>query len=118
MQKWCIIKNRKGVSRLAVNQEVRKIAEIIRQSIPAEQIYLFGSHAYGKPHKHSDYDIYVIIPDDSLRPIEAMQQAQRAIYPLRLNVPVDVMATTRSDFNQMKNLITLERTVNQRGILL
>jgi len=103
---------------MEISQEIQQIAEVIRQAVPAEQIYLFGSHAYGEPHEHSDYDFFVVIPDNAMRPIEAMQQAQRAIYPLRLNVPVDVLATTRSDFNQMKDLITLEHTVNQRGILL
>jgi len=30
-------------------------------------------------HKDSDFDIYVVIPDDSMRPIEAMQKTGRAL---------------------------------------
>jgi predicted nucleotidyltransferase len=38
-----------------------------------DSIYLFGSHAYGTPTADSDFDLYVVIPDDGIRPVEAMQ---------------------------------------------
>ncbi|MCL2195242.1 MAG: nucleotidyltransferase domain-containing protein [Oscillospiraceae bacterium] len=105
---------------MEISQEIRDIAEVIRQAVPAEQIYLFGSYAYGEPNEHSDYDFYVVIPDGSMRPIEAMQRAQGAIYsPQRkTRMPVDVLATTKSDFEKMKSLLSLERTVHRKGILL
>ena len=104
---------------MAITPEIQQIADIIRQAVPAERIYLFGSHAYGTPHEHSDYDFYVVIPDGSMRPIEAAQKAYRALTPLGSNrPPVDILASTRSDFDQRKNLITLERTIDRRGISL
>jgi predicted nucleotidyltransferase len=42
---------------MPISREIERIAETIRQAVPAEKIYLFGSYAYGKPHKDSDYDI-------------------------------------------------------------
>ena len=50
------------------NQEIINITEAIKQAIPAERIYLFGSHAYGKPNPNSDYDFFVVIPDGGIRP--------------------------------------------------
>ena len=37
------------------------ITKIIADTVPVETIYLFGSHAYGTPHKDSDLDLYVVL---------------------------------------------------------
>jgi DNA polymerase sigma len=37
-----------------VRAELDKLTELIINAIPVEQIYLFGSYAYGTPHKYSD----------------------------------------------------------------
>jgi len=105
---------------MTVSPEIKRIADTIRQAVPAERIYLFGSHAYGTPHKDSDYDFYVIIPEGSMRPIEAMQQAQRALIPLGHRIPpVDVKAATQSKFDQRRNWVnTVEKDVAQKGVLL
>jgi len=104
---------------MAPNQEIQNIAEIIAQAVPAEQIYLFGSYAYGQPNVNSDYDFFLVIPDGAMRPIEAMQKAHRAIYPMRLNMAVDILATTRSKFIAMRNAInSVEKEVYHKGILL
>ena len=104
---------------MAPNQDIQNIADVIGRAVPAEQIYLFGSYAYGQPHANSDYDFFLVIPDGAMRPIEAMQQARRAIYPMRLNMPVDVLATTQSKFNAMRNALnSVEKEVAQKGVLL
>ena len=78
---------------MIITQDIKTIAETIRKAVPAEKIYLFGSYAYGMPHKNSDYDFYIIIPEGSMRPIEAMQKAHRALYVLGASIPaVDVVA--------------------------
>jgi len=105
---------------MAVNQEIQKITELIRQTVPAERIYLFGSHAYGTPHKDSDYDFYVIIPEGSMRPIEAMQKAYRALYPIAASIPnVDVVASTQRNFDLMRRRTnTIEGDIAEKGVLL
>ena len=83
-----------------------------------EQIYLFGSHAYGTPNTDSDYDLYIVIADDSLRPLEAARKARRAISTVNRKTPVDVIADYRSRFEQRKKLNTLERKVSNEGVVL
>jgi len=101
-----------------VNSDILRIAETISQAIPAEKIYLFGSYAYGQPHKDSDYDFYVIIPDGSMRPIEAMQKAQRSLNKDRPTVAIDILAGTTSNFSRMRHLVnTIEKEVDQKGVL-
>jgi hypothetical protein len=48
----------------AIRAELDKLTELIINAIPVEKIYLFGSYAYGKPHKYSDLDLYVVLKDD------------------------------------------------------
>ena len=54
--------------------EIKAITEVIKETVDCEKIYLFGSFAYGEPHKDSDLDFYVVIPDDADRPIEVKQK--------------------------------------------
>ena len=105
---------------MEISPEIRRIADTIRQAVPVEKIYLFGSHAYGTPHKDSDYDFFLVVPDGGMRPIEAMQEAQLAVAKSMRwrTTPIDILATTRSSFDEMKNLITLERVVDRKGIAL
>jgi len=101
---------------MLINPEIEAITEAIKNAVPAEQIYLFGSYAYGQPHSDSDYDFFVVIPD-GMRPLEAMQKAQQAI--VKRSRPVDVLANTRSGFDKQKRWIaTVEKAVSQKGVLL
>ncbi|MCL2106213.1 MAG: nucleotidyltransferase domain-containing protein [Oscillospiraceae bacterium] len=101
-----------------VNQEIQQIAEIIKQTVPAERIYLFGSHAYGQPNRHSDYDFFVVLPDDFSRSRDATRQIQRAVAHTPLMTPIDVLAATVQRFDEMKKYNTLERKVYREGVLL
>jgi predicted nucleotidyltransferase len=106
---------------MTVSPEIRRIADTIRQAVPVEKIYLFGSYAYGAPHKDSDYDFFLVIPDGVMRPMEAMQQSQLAVARSmrRRTTPIDILATSQSNFNRMRNLInTVEKDVDQKGVLL
>jgi predicted nucleotidyltransferase len=99
------------------NKELETIKQSILDTINANEIYLFGSYAYGMPHKDSDFDIYVVIPDDSMRPIEAMQKIGHAIS--RKNIrSVDILVGRESVFNQRKQLPTIERMIFRDGVKL
>jgi predicted nucleotidyltransferase len=52
--------------------EVLDQLEVIKTAVLAaapetEAIYLFGSYAYGQPHKESDLDILVVVPKNESR---------------------------------------------------
>ena len=48
----------------AIKSELDTLKEIIIRTVPVEQIWLFGSYAYGTPHKDSDLYLYVVLKDD------------------------------------------------------
>ncbi len=97
--------------------ELENIKQVILNTIEAEAIYLFGSYAYENHSEESDYDIYIVIPDDSIRPIEAMQMIGTAIYKEQKK-PIDILVSRSSVFHQRKNLPTIERTVVRDGVML
>lgn len=97
--------------------ELENIKRIILNTIKTEAIYLFGSYAYGTPLEESDYDIYIVIPDDGPRPVEAMQIVGKAIYQEQKKA-IDILVNKSSVFHQRKNLPTIERTIARDGVLL
>jgi predicted nucleotidyltransferase len=99
-----------------VRAELDKLKELIINAIPVEQIYLFGSYAYGKPHKDSDLDLYVVLKDGlPMRDLDAGLQISLAI-ARKKSMPVDIIAKNKSDFVNRLGDITLERVVNRDGI--
>lgn len=41
---------------------IRRFARQVASQFQPDKIFLFGSHAYGKPHADSDVDILVVMP--------------------------------------------------------
>ena len=100
----------------AVQAELDKLKDLIINAMPVEQIYLFGSYAYGKPHRDSDLDLYVVLKDDvQMRDLDAGLQIRMAI-ARKKSMPVDIIAKKKRDFVSRLDDITLERIVNRDGI--
>jgi len=100
----------------AIRVELEKLKELIVNAISVEQIYLFGSHAYGTPHKNSDLDLYVVLKDDvPMRDLDAGLQIRMAI-ARKKSMSVDIITKKKKDFVKRLDEITLERKVNRDGI--
>jgi len=102
----------------SVQAELDKLKELIINAIPVEQIYLFGSYAYGTPHKDSDLDLYVVLKDEvEMREIDASIIIMNAICDVK-TIPVDIISTKKSRYLWLKNGPTMERKIAREGILL
>ena len=88
------------------------------QTVSCETIYLFGSYAYGIPNEDSDYDFFIILPDNGIRPLDAIQNISLALIGKTNKKPVDVLAKRHSEFDHRKDLITLEKEVFEKGIII
>jgi predicted nucleotidyltransferase len=100
----------------ALQSELNTLKEIITSIVPVEQIWLFGSYAYGIPHKDSDLDLYVILKDDvQMRLIDAAITIRIAI-GRKKTMPVDVITNTISKYRERSKYPTLERTIAYKGI--
>lgn len=101
----------------AVRDQLDTICRIIRDTVDVEKIYLFGSYAYGTPNKDSDFDIYVVIPDGGMEPLDAMRNIVGAMF-YKVNMPTDVLADYESRFQKYRKLPTLQRKIAREGVLL
>jgi len=99
--------------------DIREITEIIKEAVPVERIYLFGSYAYGEPHADSDYDFFVVIPDGGMKAIDAAFKARRSFSKLGYRrKPIDLLADHKSRFTQRSMLNTMERKIHNEGVVL
>ncbi len=72
--------------------------EIVRRLVAAlrpEEIYLFGSHAQGTAHRHSDLDLLVVVSDDAGDRHELAARGYLALYGVR--VPIDLVVQYCAD---------------------
>jgi len=75
-----------------------KIIEMVVGALHPEQVYLFGSHAYGRPHRHSDLDLLVVVADDAGDPDTLALAGRRAL--LSCPIPVDILVYHRSEMDK------------------
>ena len=96
------------------------LAEIVRRladTYHPERIYLFGSTARGDAGPDSDYDIMVVVPDQSPPEHRNCDLAYRVLRGLR--VAKDVLVWPRSEFEKRLHLgASLPSTVVREGKLL
>lgn len=91
-----------------------EVVERLRQALHPEDIYLFGSHAYGTPDRRSDLDLLVIVRESELSWYRRGAAAYKALRGI--GVAVDVLVYTREEFDTRSSLpISLERTVREKG---
>jgi predicted nucleotidyltransferase len=101
-----------------IKDELSVLKDIIVETVPVEQIYLFGSYANGTPNSDSDLDIYVVMSENAdIREIDAMRLIHRAIRDKK-TLPVDVVVGKEKKFNQRKAAPTIERQIVQEGVVL
>jgi predicted nucleotidyltransferase len=96
------------------------LQEILRRLIETfrpEQIYLFGSKARGEAGADSDYDLLIVVPDDTPRERRRSRLAYQALRGTR--TAADVLIWTREDFDSRLHLpASLPATIIREGKLL
>jgi len=105
--------------RIKVNDDIIAIVDSILNTVgnSCHKIILFGSYAYGIPDKDSDYDIYVVLDDDSEKPILVLQNIYQYMCDTNY-IPVDILANYKSRFEWRSTQPTIERTIANRGVVL
>ena len=99
----------------SVKNELSDICQIIDATVETEKIYLFGSYAYGTPTDDSDYDLCVIIPENSMRPVDAVKAIRRALLPLQ-TMSLDILVYRADTFFRRAQGVTMERKIKRDGI--
>ena len=99
-----------------IEDEIDTLKEIIIRTVPVEQIWLFGSYAYGTPQKDSDLDFYVVLRDDAeTREFDAEVKILEEIGRVK-TMPVDIIANKKSKYLRLTAGPTMERKIAREGI--
>jgi predicted nucleotidyltransferase len=101
-----------------VKLELEMLKNTIVDTLPVEQVILFGSYAYGTPHKDSDLDLYVVMKDSvEMREIDACCLIMRAI-SRKKTMPVDIICGKKARFANRCAGPTMERKIARDGMVL
>jgi uncharacterized protein len=96
-----------------LNETVRRIVAALQPTT----IYLYGSHAYGKPHPDSDVDLLVVVNHSELPPHRRAVAAYRALRGLFF--PAEVKVVTEAELERRAQWSTsIERVVLDKGQVL
>lgn len=94
-----------------------RVVERLRSGLRPESIYLYGSHAYGRPHRDSDVDVLVVVGETDKPPYAREAEAYKLLRGLR--VPVELRVVTRREFEEHAQWrSSIEREVKEKGVRL
>lgn len=99
------------------DREIEQIKDVLVENISPIKVYLFGSFANGTAREDSDYDLYIVVKDETNDLADLTAQAYKSIRPVKSRL-VDVVIGTESRFESRKNRMTLENEVWSNGVLL
>ena len=96
---------------------LQEITERLVAEFRPEQIFIFGSHAWGIPDADSDLDLLVIVSRSNLSPTRRAARAHRVLQGL--NISKDVLVRTRAEVERFRHVpASLEHQVLKRGTIL
>ena len=82
-----------------------------------EQIWLFGSYAWGEPDEHSDLDFLVVVAESDASPLKRAQRAHHCLGGL--SMAKDVLVKTRAEFAPFCDVLpSLTYRITHEGRLL
>ena len=106
-----------------VNIETIKL-EILKRLEPLNlnQVILFGSYAYGTPHRDSDIDLYVVtndeyIPQNFDEKMNLKLSVSKAIKDLQKIIPIDIITHTKKMHEKFVEInSSFSREILQNGV--
>ena len=102
-----------------VNDEIREMTRRFVEALHPVKIILFGSYAKDTYRDDSDYDFYIIMPDDTaLNMVDATANAYHSLRDMCDRKSVDILINTQNRFENRKSRLTLEKVVNREGVVL
>jgi predicted nucleotidyltransferase len=100
-----------------VQAKLAAVKDAVLCAVPdTEAIYLFGSYANGTPHKDSDLDVCVIVPDSDTNPLQTEVAITGLLYSGSFRMPVDLIVKHSGKFNRNKEYATFDKVVARTGV--
>ena len=99
----------------SIQEDLTTVVQAITSNTKIEDLFLFGSWAYGEPKPDSDLDIYLIIPDSDVDICDLNAEIRFALYK-KLKLPLDLIIAKKSVFERRSKALTLENTIVKQGV--
>ena len=103
----------KNISQDLLNEVTGRLAA----EFQPEQVWLFGSHAWGQPDEGSDLDLLVVVPQSEETPVRRAQRAHRCLSGV--DVAMDILVKTRAEVERFRHVrASLENLILNKGRLI
>lgn len=103
------------VRKKIINELIRFGKEASKET-KITKIILFGSQAWGKPHRDSDIDLLIVSP--SFRRKKSFYRGVSLYQYWNINSPVDFLCYTPEEFSKFKRSVRFVREVAEKGIII
>ena len=99
----------KSISQDLLNEMTDRLAA----EFQPEQVWLFGSHAWGQPDEGSDIDLLVVVRDSQEPSVRRAQRAHRCLSGL--GVAKDVLVKTRAELERFSRVPSSSKRRSSKG---
>ena len=81
-----------------------------------EQVWLFGSYAWGEPTEDSDLDILMLVGGEEQTSIQSIRQARRCLRSIEM--PKDILIQSKASFDLYKAVrSSMSHKIAREGVL-
>ena len=95
----------------------QKIKARIKQKNPFADVILFGSHARGKTHKDSDWDILILLSQTNVNRLTEKEYRDELFdIELEIGEPISALVYSKSDWEQKHAVTPLYQNIKREGI--
>lgn len=102
------------MDRKNIISQLKEFKKQLHENTPVNKMILFGSRAWGKPHRDSDIDLIIVSP--RFRKTKSFERGLGFYKYWNLNYPVDFLCYTPEEFKKYKKQLSLVKEAVKRGI--
>lgn len=108
------------VENVITTAQIKRYCDAIARAFRPEKIILFGSRAYGRPHRDSDVDVLVIMPEakrHGRRPSLAIRRKISAGFPVDILVkePHEIASRLREGDSLLEEIVNRGHVMYEAG---
>jgi uncharacterized protein len=106
-----------GIMKTISQDVLNEITTRLAAEFQPEQVWLFGSYAWGQPDEGSDLDLLVVVGKSDETPVRRSQRAHRCLKGM--GIAKDVLVKTRAELERFRHVrSSLEAEILERGRLI
>ena len=99
-----------------VIEQLQRFKQEVNKETPISKMILFGSRAWGKPHRDSDVDLIVVSP--AYRQKRRLERGINLYLRWNLDYPVDFLCYTPEEFERKKKEIGIVQMAVKEGVVI